>query len=417
VPKSRRIDDLREGIVKLAPGRLRVAAFIACWFGLGSPAWADWATCQSKPTQDCILDEAFRGSSGPVTGKERLDVMIAGGVLAHPEWANAADIAEAQRLARSTTDVSGIYYILLTIHGLVADKQKQQAIDFVGGLPSARQTTAITELARELAKAGDAETALALPDRMQPPLDEKAVVRIRYDVIAATIKALAESGKTDQALMLLADQKYLTEATIADLQTAVGQAFAKRGDTKLADGAFDQAGRNLEAARKYNVTPSADIQIRFASIRVLALRGKVDAVNAALQDMRSSAEPGASDASLSYERTQGYQRVVAALLDAKQPEAALTLANSLTPNATKDIALAAVGSWQASNGHFADARALLASIGNVQETFARSAVLRTLAISTAKEGDVASGLKLVGELRNAQQRQGTLFAIAHVMPH
>jgi hypothetical protein len=352
-----------------------------------------------------------------VTGKDRLDVMIAGGVLAHPEWANASDIAEAQRLALASTEITGLYYALLAVQGLVAANQKQQAIDLVAGLKSMRQSSSITELVKDLVKVGDVETALALPDRMQPPLDEKALPRVRYDVTVATIKALAENGKTDQALMLIADQKHLTEATVADLQAAVGQAFAKRGDTKLADGAFDQAGRNLEAARKYNVSPVGDIQLRFASIRVLALRGKVDAVNAALQDMRPSDQPGASDASASYERTQGYQRVVTALLDAKQPEAALTLAKSLSPNATKDIALAAVGSWQASNGHFADARALLESIGNVQETFARSAVLRTLAISTAKEGDVASGLKLVGELRNAQQRQGTLFAIAHVMPH
>jgi len=403
--------------VKLAPSRLWAAALIACWFGFGSTAWADWAGCQTKPTQDCLLEEAFHGDRGPLTGKERIDVMIAGGVLAHPEWADAADIAEAQRLAQSTTDVTGIYYTLLTIHGLVAANQKQQAIDFIAALPSTRQTTAINELVRELVKVGDPETALAIPDRMQPPLDPKAVLRTRNDIVVTTIKALADNGKTDRALMIIADQKYLTEATIADLQAAVGQAFAKRGDAKLAEGAFAQADRNLEAARRYSARPAADMQFRFASIRVLALRGKVDEVNAALQEMKPSLDAAASDASLNYERSQGYQRVVAALLDAKQPEAALTLAKSLTPDATKDAATAAVGVWYASNDRLAEARGVLSSMNSTPETPPRVAVLRNVAIYSAKAGDATSALKLVGEIRNPQNRRGTLFAIAHMLPH
>ncbi len=403
--------------MKLASGRLFAALLTACWFSFGSTALADWTSCQAKPSQDCLLEEAFRGDSGPLTGKDRIDVMIAGGVLAHPEWATTADIAEAQRLAQSTTDVTGIYYTLLTIHGLVAANQKQQAIDFVASLPSARQTTPINELVRELVKAGDPETALTLPDRMQPPLDPKVMVRTRNDIVVATIKALAENGKTDRALMMIADQKYLPEATIADLQAAVGQAFAKRGDTKLAEGAFDQADRNLNAARRYSVRPAADMQFRLASIRVLALRGKVNAVNAELQEMKPLLDAAASDASVSYERGQGYQRVVAALLEAKQPEAALTLAKSLTPDATKDAALAAVGAWYASNDRLGDARTVLLSMSSTPQTTARVAVLRNVAIYSAKAGDVASALKLVDEIRNLQNRRGTLFAIAHMLPH
>lgn len=109
--------------------------------------------------------------------------------------------------------------------------------------------------------------------------------------------------------------------------------------------------------------------------------------------------------------------MVAALLDAKQPEAALTLAKSVTPDATKDAALAAVGAWYASNDRLGDARTMLLSMSSTPETTARVAVLRNVAIYSAKAGDVASALKLVGEIRNLQNRRGTLFAMAHMLPH
>ncbi|WP_256466866.1 hypothetical protein [Bradyrhizobium sp. 1] len=44
-------------------------------------------------------------------------------------------------------------------------------------------------------------------------------------------------------------------------------------------------------------------------------------------------------------------------------------------------------------------------------------MLRGIAVYSAKEGDVTSALKLAGELSNPQQRQATLFAIAHMLPH
>ena len=155
------------------------------------------------------------------------------------------------------------------------------------------------------------------------------------------------------------------------------------------------------------------MELRFALIRVLALRGKPDGVNAALQEIRSLLE----DASLHYMHLQGSLQLVAALLEGKQHEAALTFAKSLRSNDTKDAALATIGGWEASNGRLADARALLASMSSTQETFGRTALLRTVVAYSAREGDVASALKLAGELRNPQQRQAALFGIAHVLPH
>ena len=401
---------------------LFVIAVVACWTGWGPAAHADWATCQAKPTRACLFEEALRGDSGPLAGKDRLDVLVQGGALSHPEIVTAADLAEAQRLAQSTPNVTSLYYAYLAIHGLIAANQKQQAINLIGSLATpgqtlslnAVQTLSITELVQSLVKAGDLETALAVPDRMQPPLDPKARPLVHSIVAVAATKALAEAGKTDQALMQIADEKYLTEAEVADLQTAVGQAFARRGDGKLAQDSYDRAEKNWEAARHY--AAGASVQLRFASIRLLALRGQVDAVNAALQEVRSSPDAAANDPRTSYERSQGYQRVVAALLEAKQPEAALTLAKSITPDATKDAALAGVAVWYATNGRPADARAVQSLMTNTPDSAARVAVVRNLAIASAKQGDALAALRMAEEIKNPQSRRGALFAIALAMP-
>jgi hypothetical protein len=399
-----------------------LAAIIACWTAGGSTAGADWVSCQNKPTRDCLLEEAFRGDSGPLTGKDRLEIMIAGGALTYPDWVTAADVAEAVRLAQSASKMTGfnLFYAYLAIHGLVAANQKQQAIDLVDSLSGTLQELSIDELVRDLVKAGDLQTALALPNQIQLPGDPN----IRRGIIASAVKTLAEIGKIDQALTLIADQMYFPEAATADMQAAVGLAYAKRGDAKLAQGIFDQAAKNLEAAQRHAVAaarqhamalPALDTRLRFAVIRILALRGEVDAVNAAVALERSSADAVASDARTDYERNQGYQIVVRALLDAKQPEAALNLAKSLIPDAAKETALSAVAFWDAANDRLADARAVYSSMDKEQET-ARVFVVRNLAIFSTKAGDVASALQFASELKNPSNRRGMLFAIAHTLP-
>jgi hypothetical protein len=46
---------------------------------------------------------------------------------------------------------------------------------------------------RELVKAGDVETALAVPDKFQPPLDPKALPGVHASVVIGTTRALAEA--------------------------------------------------------------------------------------------------------------------------------------------------------------------------------------------------------------------------------
>ena len=392
-------------------------AVVACWTSWGPVAHADWATCQAKPTRACLMEEALRGDSGPLTGKDRLDVLVQGGALAHSEVITAADVTEAQRLAQASPNIASLYYTYLAIHGLIAAGQKQQAINLTTAVAapgqalslSSLQTLAVNDVATELVKAGDVEAALAVADRVQPPFDPRAVALVRQNVVIAAIKALADAGKTDQALMLLADQKYLTEITVADLQISIGQAFLKRGDSKLAQSSFEQASKNLEAGMRYLVAPNT--QVRFTSIKVLALQGKVDDVNAALAQVPPSNVTGTD-----YERSQGYQRVVAAFLEAKQPEAALAIAKSITPDTSKDAALAGIAIWHATNGRPADARTVQSLMANPPDSPARVAVTRNLAIASAKQGDTAAALRLADEVKNPLNHRGTLFAIALALP-
>jgi tetratricopeptide (TPR) repeat protein len=126
--------------------------------------------------------------------------------------------------------------------------------------------------------------------------------------------------------MLIAGQQHLNEISIASLQTAIGQAYLKRGDSKLAQAAFDQAVKNQELGMRYAIGSS--IQARFITIKLQALQGKVDEVNAALDQLRSSDNAG--NRSSQSDLGQGYQGVVAALLEAKKPDAALPIAKAAT---------------------------------------------------------------------------------------
>src|SRR5262245_21514111 len=97
--------------------RLLVLAAATCWIGCASTADGDWAACQRKPTRACLLEEALSRDGAPLAGKDRLDVLMLGGAILHPEYATAADIDEAVRLAKAP---GGLNYANLAIQGLVA---------------------------------------------------------------------------------------------------------------------------------------------------------------------------------------------------------------------------------------------------------------------------------------------------------
>src|SRR5215510_5989455 len=184
-----------EGEMGAVRGCAVVLTAVVWWAAPVSLARADWTACQSKPTRTCILEEALSGESGQLGGKERLDVLLQANVN-HLDYATAADIKEAQRLAK---DPSGSRYLYLAIRGLVAAKQWQDAFDLVvsprPGAPGMRDF-AFAELTRALVKAGDQDRVLVLAKRVPPPLSPDYM-------FTQYVRALAEVGKIDDALAVI----------------------------------------------------------------------------------------------------------------------------------------------------------------------------------------------------------------------
>lgn len=391
---------------------LTALASLACAMSGALPVHADWATCRSKPTRACVLEEAFSSNGRPLAGKERLDVLIQASVLLHIEYATAADIAEAQQLSQSAQNANVTSYALIAIKGLVAANQKQQALDLVGTFGGSTQLIGIAELARSLVKADDLDTALALADRLQPPPDPKNIYGTRSVIAIEAVKELADVGKIEKARALMMEQRFITESQLADMQVALGRAYAKRGDTKSAKEFYDQAEKNLRTALDKLRVRGGEIPLRFSIIKVMALRGDGEPVKQALQQMQAET----ADAQFELQRLVGYTQVIVPLLETKQFLLALDIAKSLTPVTDKDMMLASIASWQATNGWPDDARTTLSLLTDPAETPPQQTALRSLAAATARAGDVAGALQIVGQIHAPKIRAAALFLVAQAMP-
>jgi tetratricopeptide (TPR) repeat protein len=393
-----------------------VLTAVFCWAALGSLARADWAACQSKPTRSCILEEALRGESGPLGGKERLDVLLQANVLNHLEYATTADIKEAQRLAK---DPSGSPYLALAIRSLVAADQWQDAFDLVASSKPEIRSVTFGALTRALVKAGHQDRIMVLLTRMTPPVDPGYVM-------AQWAGALVEAGKIDDAVALIGEaQGHIADLSTAEMLTAVAQAYAKRGDTKLAGQFFDKAQATLQAGLQkpaatgqYDVRQYDPISLRFHLISLLALRGDTAAVKTALQQLAPPANGPAVDRAAEAFRMAGYRRVVLALLQDKQFSLALEVAKSMPGSAAydRDSALASIALAYAANGRIDDARALLSSLGDKTNAKIRTSVVGGLAVALAKAGNVPSALQTAAQIGDLTSRKATLFAIAQTLP-
>ena len=380
--------------------------------GWASTAHADWRACQRQPTRACLLEEALRGDGAPLAGKDRLDVLILAGAIIHTEYATAADIDEAVRQAKSTP--TGYNYASLAVRGLVAENRLQQAADLVASLRGALQYSAIFELARALAKAGDFDASVALFDRIAPTLDPSTRYTAGRIRVVEYVKAAAEGGKIEDALLIMmsiqADYPPFPDYQLADMRMAVGEAYAIRGDTRRAQRLFDVGRQSLEKAR-HDVAPSAADSIRFSLISLSALRGDADAVRTALQQL----PPEPADRLAASYRTQGYQRVVGSLLKAKQFPLALEVAKS-APASARDQALLMANTENAANGRIDDARAVMALFSEKMDPKTRAIAVRNVAVAMVKAGRLAAAVEMAAQANDPVGRRAVLFAIAQALP-
>ena len=392
---------------------LSALAIMLCWAASGSPVYADWAACQAKPTRGCLMEEALRGESGPLTGKERLDVLILASAAEHLEYTTAADIQEAQRLAG--TGQPGFRYFNLAIRGLAAAHQQQEAFALAAAQETVMSTVAFAELTRAMVKAGDPDKFTSLLKQLPPSVDPKFLA-------AEFVKALAAADKIDDAVAAIADiGSRLSELNTADMLTAVAQAYTKRGDTKMAAQYFDKAQAILQAGLQKAASgapvPATDIsrpaiELPFRLVGLQALRGDVEAVRKSLPSL----PPPNADRPSEIARVNGYQRVVQSLLQAKQYQLALEVAKSMPGSAMdRTRALVSVAFVDAANGRIDDARAITASLGDMDPR-TQAGILASIAVATAKGGDVTSALQTVAQIGDPTIRKAALFMIAEALP-
>jgi tetratricopeptide (TPR) repeat protein len=380
-------------------------------------AYADWAACQGKPTRSCVIEEALRGDSGPLTGKERLDVLIGAGAPNHLEYATATDIKEGQRLAK---EPSGTRYLYLAIRGLVAANQVQEAFNLVVSSSDASvRNLAFADLARALVKAGQHDKFLALFAQivaMTPPIDPN-------HAIVEFVKALADAGKIEEAVATISDVQRnshsLSDISAADMLMAVAQAYAKRGDTKRADQFFDKAGAAIQTGLQK--PPAGGLQqydpitLRFRGISLSALRGDTAAVKTALQQLPPDSSTPA-DRVPAVTRMQGQIQLVLALLQKKQFELAIEVAKSITYSSQdRDRALAFVALQYATDGRIDDTRAMISSLGDETKPKIWAPVRAALAVALAKARNISSALQAAEQIGDPASRRAALFLIAQTL--
>jgi len=384
--------------------RMAMLAAVFCLAGWGTTAQSDWAACQRKPTRACLLEEALRGNGAPLAGKNRLDVLVLAGAPDHLEYATAADIDEAVRQAKSTP--MGIVYVPLAVRGLVAENRTQQAADLVASLPSRNgMYFAFIELTRVLAKAGDLDTTAALLDRIAPTFGPPARPMLAHSRVVEAVKTLAEAGKIEDAIIVMMQDS--TTFNMAEMEMAVAQAYARRGDARRAQHIFDQAREILERNRQYGLKTNE----RWSLISLSALRGDAEAVRTALQQVG----PESTDPVKNGLRTKAYLDVVSSLLKTKQFALALEVAKSAS-DSVRDQALLMVNAEAAANGRIDDARAVLTLFSEKVVPYVRDTAVRDLAVAMAKAGKLAAALELAAQVTDPMGRRALVFAIAQALP-
>jgi pentatricopeptide repeat protein len=388
---------------------LLVVAAATCWIGWVSSAHADWAACQRKPTRACLLEEALRGEGGPLVGKDRLDVLIQGGAIAHPEYVTAADIDEAVRLA---TTPAGYNYASLAIQGLVAANRTQQAADLVASFParSATLNLGFSQLVRALARAGDFETAHAVLDRMVPALEPAMRGMLDHARFVQSVRTLAELGRTEDALLVMMTQKDSSGLDVAEMWMTMAQAYLVRGETARARRVLEAAAQILDKDQPYALGTNAEIN-RWSLICVSALRGDAVAVRTALQQLG----PEPTDQLVIRYRREGHQRLLVSLLKTKQFPLALEVAKA-APDAVRDQELLQVNAENALDGRIDDARAVMTLFTEKTGPAYRAGAVRNVALALLKAGKVTEAVDMAAQVSDLTQRKGMLFAMAQALP-
>jgi hypothetical protein len=381
-----------------------VAATIGCWVAWGSTAEADWASCQSKPTRTCLLDEALRGDHGPLAGKDRLDVIILTDYRNHPEYLTAADIDEAKRqvTGQPAYPTLRLFYFALAANGLVAASQVQEALDLIPSLDVGMRDSALNEITAALIRAGKLD---------EVPIFGKPMLADPRTIFETAVKMLAGKGQIEQALAFMALNPSIRPDE-KEMFLAVGVAYARRGDPKMAARFYDKAQSEVAAQMPAAVQDDTAMELRFEQIILRALHGDTDGAKAALKELPAVSDKPSNRVEIN--RRFGYQNLIGFLLGVDNPDAALDIAKS-APDRYRPSGLLGVALWDAEHGRLDQARAIQPLLGDKVDPRVHDALVRGLAIATAKSGDVTSAVALASPTTDPVRRRTMLFEVAQAL--
>jgi tetratricopeptide (TPR) repeat protein len=377
---------------------------LAAWI---SPARADWAACQRKPTRACLLEEALRGDNGPLAGKERLDVLVLTDYRNHPEYLTAADVEEAKRQIASQPALpaaSRFTYALLAVKGLVAGKRFQEASDLVTSLENPIRSLAFQQMTRELVRAGAF-------DRVPGFGSQQSSANNPAGILAETVTNLADMGKIEEALVFMVLNLNTLATDTPQMLEAVGFAYAKRGDPQMAARFYDKAQAATESARR-PVDDGSALQFYFAQMSLEAFRGDIKGIKAALKQPPQAWSTSAGR--LESYQIQGSRALLVALLQTDHCDVALDVVK-LMPDRFRPVNLMTIARQHADKGRLNDARAILSSLPDTVDPKIRSAIQRAIAIATAKSGDVGSAIAMALQMNDPASRRATLFEVAQTL--
>jgi hypothetical protein len=156
---------------------------------------------------------------------------------------------------------------------------------------------------------------------------------------------------------------------------------------------------------------SAEEYNRWSLMSLSALRGDPEAVKTALQKLG----PQPTDSLSARYRTEGRQRLVGALLKARQFELALEVAKT-APDTIRDQELWLVNFENAQNGRIDDARAVMTLFSEKMHSSFRAAAVRNVAVAMVKAGKLPAAVEIAAQESNPTNRKGILFAMAQALP-
>jgi tetratricopeptide (TPR) repeat protein len=382
-----------------------VAAAIVGWISWGSAARADWASCRSKPTRTCLLDEALRDDQGQLTGKARLDVLALTSYRSHPEYLTTADIDEAKRqfMSQPASQPAARWpFFTLAATGLIAADRVQEALDLMSELDAGWRNNALSEVIRALIKADKLDD---IPVFGRPMLADPRFV------FSTAAKMLAEQGKIEQALAFAA----LNPAgqPSPDMLQALGVAYARRRDHKMATRFYDKVQSYVTQRAPSVVQDGTAMELRFDQIVLQAARGDADGARAALKELPAMSEKPTDWVEIN--RNAGYQKLIALLLQLDNPGVAIDVARS-SPERYRPYDILLVALWDAEHGRLDESREIMSSLGDATDPKVREALLRGIAIATAKSGDLTAAVAMAEQVSDPVRHRAIMFELAQSLP-